>query len=146
MVMNAAARGLIMQAGRQVAPVCHDWWAYQIVTGAGGRFIFDRRPALLYRQHGGNLLGANSGTAARLSRLRAMWRGVLRDWNGRNLAALRASALLLRDDHRETLARFEVLRRTPGPAALGSLARAGLTRQTRAGTLALQLAAVTGRL
>jgi glycosyltransferase involved in cell wall biosynthesis len=146
MVMNAAARDLIMRAGLQIAPVCHDWWAYQIVTGAGGRFIFDRRPALLYRQHGGNLIGANSGTAARLSRLRALWRGVLRDWNGRNLAALRASALLLRDDHRETLARFEVLRLTAGPRALGLLAKAGLTRQTRAGTLALQLAAVTGRL
>jgi glycosyltransferase involved in cell wall biosynthesis len=146
MVMNAAARRLIAQAGPQVAPVCHDWWAYQIVTGAGGRFIFDRRPALLYRQHGGNLIGANSGTAARLSRLRALWRGVFRDWNGRNLAALRASAPILRDDHRETLARFEALRRTEGLRALRLLARAGLSRQTRAGELALQLAAMTGRL
>ncbi len=146
LVMNAAARDLIMRAGQQVAPVCHDWWAYQIVTGAGGRFVFDRRPALLYRQHGGNLIGANSGTRARLSRLRALWRGVFRDWNGRNLVALRASAQLLRDDHRETLARFEALRRTTGPRALGLLAGTGLTRQTRAGGLALRLAAVTGRL
>lgn len=146
MVMNAAARDLILRAGQHIGPVCHDWWAYQIVTGAGGRFIFDRRPALLYRQHGGNLIGANSGTHARLSRLRALWRGALRDWNGRNLAALRASALLLRDDHCETLAQFEVLRRVSGLRALGLLAAAGLTRQTRAGKLALKLAAVTGRL
>jgi glycosyltransferase involved in cell wall biosynthesis len=146
MVMNAAARNLILRAGQHIAPVCHDWWAYQIVTGAGGRFIFDRRPALLYRQHGGNLIGANSGIRARLSRLRALWRGVFRDWNGRNLAALRASARILRDDHRETLAQFEVLRQISGLRALGLLAKAGLTRQTRAGSLALKLAAVTGRL
>ncbi len=146
MVMNAAARALIARAGHQVAPVCHDWWAYQIVTGAGGRFIFDRRPALLYRQHDGNLIGANSGTVARLRRLRALWRGVFRDWNGRNLAALKAAAGCLRDDHRETLERFEALRRTRGPGALHALAASGLTRQTRAGSLALQIAAVTGRL
>lgn len=38
-------------------PVFHDWWAYQVI-GALGQVIYDPRPALKYRQHGGNAIGA----------------------------------------------------------------------------------------
>ncbi|GIO35152.1 glycosyl transferase family 2 [Paenibacillus antibioticophila] len=36
--------------------IMHDWWAYLWVS-ALGRVIFDKHPAILYRQHGGNTLG-----------------------------------------------------------------------------------------
>ena len=91
-----------------------------------------------------NSTDANAGAVA--EGLRALWRGVFRDWNGRNLAALNAAAGILRDDHRATLDRFEALRGTRGPRALSALAVSGLTRQTLAGSLALWIAAVTGRL
>ena len=43
--------------------VAHDWWAYQLVSGAGGTVIYDPEPFVAYRQHAGNLIGGNQGLA-----------------------------------------------------------------------------------
>jgi glycosyltransferase involved in cell wall biosynthesis len=37
--------------------VAHDWWVY-LVASALGTIVFDDTPTILYRQHGGNSLGA----------------------------------------------------------------------------------------
>ena len=38
--------------------VLHDWWAYLVVLGAGGAFLFDQRCVSHYRQHSRNAVGA----------------------------------------------------------------------------------------
>ena len=38
MVFNQAARDLMLDAGGHLDIVSHDWWAYLLVTGAGGMF------------------------------------------------------------------------------------------------------------
>ena len=38
----------------------HDWWLY-LVVAAFGVVHFDPEPTVLYRQHGGNVLGMGSG-------------------------------------------------------------------------------------
>jgi len=56
MVFNAAARRLLIRE----TPHCqglHDSWTY-LVVAALGRVIFDDSPTVLYRQHGGNAIGA----------------------------------------------------------------------------------------
>lgn len=69
-VINRAARDLICRA---VPPAYayHDWWSYLLVS-AFGNVVFDPEPSMLYRQHGGNLVGANTsafgGTIARARR------------------------------------------------------------------------------
>lgn len=55
-VLNRAALALL-RAEWPAPPVLHDWWCYQAVS-ALGQVIYDPRPALKYRQHGGNVTGA----------------------------------------------------------------------------------------
>ena len=55
-VLNRAALDLL-RAEWPAQPAKHDWWAYQVIS-ALGQVIYDPRPALKYRQHGGNMTGA----------------------------------------------------------------------------------------
>lgn len=93
MMLNRAAIDLLRasaaEAGRVVV---HDWWIYQILSGVGGTVIFDEVPLLLYRQHGGNQIGANAGVSAKLRRFRWMLAGRFRRWNAINLSASWSSA------------------------------------------------------
>jgi hypothetical protein len=55
-MLNADAVRLI--AGTQEPPdTLHDWWAYLVVTAAGGRVLIDDEPTVLYRQHAHNAVG-----------------------------------------------------------------------------------------
>jgi Glycosyl transferase family 2 len=56
-MMNRRAAALV--AASHPGPVMlHDWWCYLLVTAAGGRVLHETEPVVLYRQHGGNLVGA----------------------------------------------------------------------------------------
>jgi glycosyltransferase involved in cell wall biosynthesis len=123
MLFNRPARELIRE-GAGGDPVSHDWWAYQIVTGSGGRVFYDHRPTLLYRQHGGNLVGDNLGPAAFLSRVKRAWTGAFSEMNARNIAALERLSSRLTPAARSQLAAFSRLRR-------GGLGRIGALRLVR---------------
>lgn len=58
LMLSPAARALLLQAMPAPTFLLHDWWAYLMVTGAGGRVLTDNQPALFYRQHGQNAVGA----------------------------------------------------------------------------------------
>jgi glycosyltransferase involved in cell wall biosynthesis len=47
----------------------HDWWLYQVVS-AHGQVVFDDDPKILYRQHGGNVVGYASGFRFWLNRVK----------------------------------------------------------------------------
>lgn len=127
-------------------PVVHDWWLYQIVTGAGGAVLFDHAPLLMYRQHEGNLIGANRGFQAKRKRLRFMLAGRLRRWNTMNIDALSASAHRLRPENRQTLEDFATGRNGGLWTRLAMIRRNGLYRQGKQGTLSLYLAAALRKL
>lgn len=147
MVLNRAALDLVQAAAAEIREiVAHDWWVYQLVTGAGGTVLHDQEPSLLYRQHGHNLIGANDTTLASLFRLKLVFEGRFRDWNSVNIAALQSSAHRLTAENRQRLARFARARRRPVLARLNDLRRAGVYRQTRRGNFALWLAALMGKL
>lgn len=58
-VMNQAARKKILEKVPQYKNVImHDWWFY-LVIAAFGKVIYDRESRMLYRQHGGNTVGAD---------------------------------------------------------------------------------------
>ncbi|ACM04409.1 glycosyltransferase [Cereibacter sphaeroides] len=147
MMLNRGAIALLAAASREPERiVVHDWWIYQIVSGAGGRVIFDPVPLLLYRQHGGNLIGANDGFRAKYRRLRMLLSGGFRQWNAINIRALSASAHRFTPENRRLLAEFEALRRAGPWGRLRQLKRIGLYRQGLPGRLSLWLAAVLGRI
>lgn len=146
-LLNPAATRLVEAAAGNVARVVvHDWWVYQLVTGAGGQVVHDDAPTLLYRQHDGNQIGSNDRLRDRLRRIRQLLRGDFRDWNTVNIAALRASAPLLTAEHHRVLEDFATLREASLPSRLVQLARLGLYRQSHVSTIALWLAAVLGKL
>lgn len=42
----------------------HDWFCYAFARSRGYKWFIDPKPMMLYRQHGNNVVGANSGFAA----------------------------------------------------------------------------------
>lgn len=58
-VLNAEARALINSRSPMRGVVMHDWWC-ALVLAALGEIVYDPEPSLLYRQHGGNLIGLDA--------------------------------------------------------------------------------------
>jgi glycosyltransferase involved in cell wall biosynthesis len=87
MVMSHAVLG----AQQKVHPehsVWHDWTTYLVATALGGEVWFDDEPCLLYRQHGGNVIGSNNGLSAQISRLKQLFEGRFKQWTDANMAAV----------------------------------------------------------
>lgn len=59
MVMNRALFEAMGSYEPQHALV-HDWWIYQLALGIG-KVIYDANPHILYRQHGSNAIGLDTG-------------------------------------------------------------------------------------
>ena len=79
MMLNPDAFRLVRDTSRSGPFVSHDWWAYIIITGAGGHFIYDREPTIHYRAAPRkNLVGANNGALARMRRIRNGFAGTYR--------------------------------------------------------------------
>jgi len=139
MVFNKVAKDLILEATQHASVVSHDWWCYQVVTGAGGHVIYDSEPCLKYRQHDHNLVGANTSWSARLLRIRGLLRGRFREWNDINLAALSAHKHLLTKSNQRVLDDFVEARQSSLIKRLFLFKRSGIYRQTLFGNLGLLL-------
>ena len=120
----------LVARSRPPAGTLHDWWAYLLVTAAGGRVIADDRPTLHYRQHGSNLVGAPSTrwhrARAALQRGPAAYMRLLRT----HVAALLEQSELFTPQSRATLTQLDAALRAGPLARLGALRLAGLERQT----------------
>ena len=147
MVLNRAALDILQDsAPRATGIVAHDWWAYQLITGAGGTVCYDPTPTVLYRQHGQNLIGANDTILASLERMRRVMRGQFRAWNTANLAALHRARPWLTDEATATLDHFSAARDGALAQRLRALRCSGVGRQRRRGTAALWFAALINKL
>lgn len=146
MLINNAARNLLLHVGEDATIVAHDWLTYIIVTACGGEAIYDAEPTLDYRQHGGNLIGANASITDRINRVRKMLSGRFVEWNEANLQILKAMNAQMTDDARNALQHFEAGRHKHLPSRLRELHLSGIYRQTFAGRFSLLLAACLGRI
>jgi glycosyltransferase involved in cell wall biosynthesis len=142
MVFNRAARALIQEAGDSIEAVSHDWWAYLLASACGGTVFYDPYPAMRYRQHGTNLIGANASLRARLSRLGQLLRGRYRSWNDANLRALARMQHRFTSENQRILADFADARSRWLLPRLQGLVRSGVYRQTLPGKLALFIGSV----
>ena len=140
MVFNRAALALMREAGADLVVPAHDWWAYQLISGAGGFVHYDPEPKMLYRQHSENLIGSNSGWSARMVRLRMVFQGRFYEWNEQNICALESMEYRLCAEHQETLVRFKAARGQTLIRRVLGIRLAGLYRQTFMGNLGLTLA------
>ncbi|MFK3644198.1 glycosyltransferase family 2 protein [Pseudomonas protegens] len=140
MVFNQAARALLQEAGDNLMVPSHDWWAYQLISGAGGIIHYDTEPKVLYRQHNGNLVGSNSNWPARLRRLNMVFKGRYYEWNVQNICALETMQHRLSQEHKESLTNFKKARNQNIFGRLLGIWQTGLYRQTLFGNLGLIIA------
>jgi len=146
MVYNQAARELIVK-GVCSSMVSHDWWAYQVVSGCGGRVFYDPEPLVRYRQHNSNLIGSNHGLKSRWSRLKRLFAGTFKRYTDQNLASLQPLSHLLTPDNRCYLENLVTLRRLSNPLRrLRRFRAAGLHRQTALQQASVYLAAFLGKI
>ncbi|MFQ6553784.1 glycosyltransferase [Aestuariibius insulae] len=146
-LVNPAAARLLRQAAQRTGEVVmHDWWVYLLLSGAGAALHHDTEPGLLYRQHGGNEVGANKGARARLMRVGMILTGRYKQWTDTNMAWLRSVEDLLTEENRALMEEFDRMRAGPLSVRSRLVDRLGLYRQTRLSTQALRLAAALGRI
>lgn len=146
MVFNHAARKLLCLAGKDIEVVSHDWWAYILVTGCGGKVFYDAYPSVRYRQHENNLVGCNNSWRARFFRMRLLAQGRFRQWNSINIQALRRLESMMSTEHRQTLSLFAQAREHSLFLRLLTLKRSGVRRQSMAGHMSLFVAALFGKI
>jgi len=146
MVFNRAACLLFRQTPSQLNIISHDWWAYMLISGCGGRIFYDSYPGVRYRQHGNNVVGQNITVFARLLRVKALLEGRFRKWNDVNINALYKMGPHLTPNNLDVLSSFCKARRGPIFSRIYNFYRSGVYRQTPAGDLGLLLAAILGKL
>ncbi len=104
--LNRAAARLV--AGSVAPAGCqHDWWAYLLVTAAGGRFVADAEPVMLYRQHRHNEVGVPRSFARRALAALRQGPGAFMRLMCANVAALDAQRALLVPPARAELDRIK---------------------------------------
>lgn len=139
-VMNKAAAHAI-HASQKPHRSVHDWWSCLFVAAIGGTILFDDTPAILYRQHGGNLVGASK------SRLRRLVGALSRGAGAHNAQLTGHLDALMRNSGRLTPEAARITQRIRAGCARGWAGRlalfriAGFRRQTimENGLLALWL-------
>ncbi|TJV74011.1 MAG: glycosyltransferase family 2 protein [Mesorhizobium sp.] len=146
MLFNRKARDLLAKASARTEFVSHDWWAYLIVTAAGGKVHYEPRPLVRYRQHAANLVGANVSWKARLSRLGRLFQGQFATWTDSNLKGLAVNRDLIAPDPAHCLRLFIRARKGSTFRRFRLLGKSGVYRQTLMGTLGLYLAFLSRRI
>ena len=147
MVFNRAALELLQRAGVPENTVAsHDWWLYLLVSGAGGRVLYDEQATVEYRQHGRNVQGQNRSLSARLMRLFWLLNGRMRSWNCAHVLELQRCKSLLDEGPRETLQRFSEAVHGRGLRALQAFRASGVSRRSSLETALLAGLAFLGRL
>ena len=146
MVLNDAARNLLRLAGADANVASHDWWAYMVISGCGGRVFYEPEPTVRYRQHANNLEGANNHWTGRLLRLYQLLQGRFRVWNDKNTAALQRMRMHLTPENQRRLDEFDKARTGSLFARLAAFKRSGVYRQTTLDNLSLLVAVVLKKL
>lgn len=145
MLFNQPAKALLEKAGC-VDHASHDWWVYQLVTGAGGQLIYDPMPQVLYRQHKANRVGAGNTLRDYLKRIAVVLRGGYRARTDQNLRAINRMREDLQSDSQGELSIFCYARSAPLSERVAMVRRAGILGQERRGPLSLLIAAILKRL
>ena len=146
MVMNRPAIDLVRKSLHVKARIpVHDWWIYQLITGAGGNAFYDPQPSALYRQHGENQIGDNSNLKAQLSRMGRVLRGDYKKWTEANLFVLQELSHLLTPSNATSVSDISNRRKGVFWKRLGIISTHGLRRQGSAGQAALWLAVMFNR-
>jgi len=145
MVFNFAAKILIEKVG-VVNVASHDWWVYQLISGADGDVFYDPEPYLFYRQHDGALVGGNNSVLGKIKRVVMLLKGRFQDWNSQNVSALNQVNHFLSKNNQVILIMFKTIRGASLKDRLRLMQIIGCYRQTRSGTFSLYLAILINKI
>ena len=106
MVFNRNAFDLICSSNINQKIIAHDWWCYQIISGAGGNVFYDKNIYLKYRQHNNNIIGSNISLKNKWDRLVKVLNGEFKKQNTINLAAIKNNENLLTKKNKNCLNNF----------------------------------------
>lgn len=148
-VYNAPAAAMLQEAvsaAQEADILSHDWWAYQVMAGVGANLHHDKKPVLYYRQHPHSEVGRNDTRKALFSRLQQLLAGDFGEWLTVNQAALRPVRHLFTRKNTRLFDEMENLLTLRGLNAAKQIWDMRLYRQTIAGSFAIYLAGMSGRL
>ena len=137
MVFNRNAFDLICLSNINQKIIAHDWWCYQIISGAGGNIFYDKNIYLKYRQHNNNLIGSNVSLKDKWLRFCKVANGNFKIQNDHNLQAIINNQNLLIKSNRKTLTNFIKARNSFLLKRIFYFAKSGVYRQSLIGNIAL---------
>jgi glycosyltransferase involved in cell wall biosynthesis len=141
MVFNQATKNMLEQIGLVPTP-SHDWWLYQIVTGANGYIFYDSTPYIYYRQHPRALVGGNTNILGKIKRILKIINGEFITYSDKNIEALEMGRKFISPENYEILKLFKIMRNANIKDRFRLLEICGLYRQTWRGTISLIFAAI----
>ena len=137
MVFNRNAFDLICSSNLDQKIIAHDWWCYQIISGAGGNVFYDKNIYLKYRQHNNNLIGSNISLKDKWLRFCKVANGNFKIQNDHNLRAIINNQNLLTSSNLRTLTNFIKARKSCFLKRIYYFAKSGVFRQTLIGNIGL---------
>jgi len=142
MLFNRNSFDLICSSNINQKIIAHDWWCYQIISGAGGNIFYDKNIYLKYRQHNNNLIGSNVSLKDKWFRFCKVANGNFKIQNDHNLKAIINNRNLLIKSNRKTLNDFIKARNSSLFKRIFYFAKSGVYRQTLIGNIALFIGVV----
>ena len=137
MVFNRTAFDLICSTKINQKIIAHDWWCYQIISGAGGNVFYDKNIYLKYRQHNTNLIGSNISLKDKWLRFCKVANGNFKIQNDHNLRSIINNQNLLTISNGKTLTNFIKARESFFLKSILYFLKSGVYRQTFIGNIAL---------
>jgi len=145
MVFNHAAK-LAIQIDSRYEIVSHDWWAYLLITGMGGQFLYDPIPTTYYRQHKANIIGGKKGVFKKFSRLNSLLSGNLQKWIETRSSALHSVADRLTPQNLFIFQQFCKLRKSSILTRVLGIRRLGIHRQHFSENVAFYFAVIFNKI
>ncbi|EJO48829.1 glycosyltransferase family 2 protein [Enterobacter roggenkampii] len=140
MLINHAARKIITKVPESILVPSHDWWIYQCVCACGGYVYYDSTSTVKYRQHSGNIVGANRLLSARILRFKLLFSGSLRPSIDKNILLLKALNGHLTEESKILIDKFNYIRTASFISRMVNAHSVGLYRQSVLESIAFYVA------
>ncbi|ANR80889.1 hypothetical protein BBB57_23150 [Kosakonia sacchari] len=140
MLINDSARALLVETPDSIPIPSHDWWIYQCICACGGYVFYDQNPTVKYRQHSGNIVGANRFITARFLRLKLLFTGSLKKSIDSNIKLLQEMNGKLTENSAFIISEFDSIRNACIVNRLRGIYKLGLYRQKKIESIIFYLA------
>ncbi len=107
-IINKKGRDILCNTLNSKEYTSHDWWSYQVISGADGEIISSNAKTVKYRQHKDNIIGLNSSFKEKFKRLKYFFSGEYKKWCKINIKNLYLNKHSISKRNLETLKFFSI--------------------------------------